>query len=78
MISVVPKDKQVDKIEDFVEFLTYFDLSELPENRRDSLVYELNGAIISLQNILDEYEDSKNERDSAKYACNLKQIYERR
>ena len=66
MISVVPRDKQVDKIEDFIEFLTYFDLSELPENRRDSLVYELNDVIISLQNILDEYEDSKNERDSAK------------
>jgi len=66
MISVVPRDKQVDKIEDFVEFLACFDLSELPENRRDSLVYELNDAIISLQNILDEYEDSKNERDSAK------------
>ena len=66
MISVVPRDKQVDKIEDFVECLTYFDLSELPENRRDSLVYELNDVIISLQNILDEYEDSKNERDSAK------------
>ena len=46
MISVVPRDKQVDKIEDFVEFLTYFDLSELPENRRDSLVYELNDVII--------------------------------
>ena len=66
MITVEPRDKQVDKIEDFVEFLTCFDLSKLPENRRDSLIYELNDVIISLQNILNEYEDSKNERDSAK------------
>ena len=40
MISIEPRDEQVDKIEDFIEFLTCFDLSKLPENRRDGCTFK--------------------------------------
>ena len=65
-ITVEPRDKQVESIEDFIESLLRFNLDELPEYRKESLNYDINEVIISLEGIVYDYELAKREHDLGK------------
>jgi len=65
-ITVEPRDKQTEAIEDFIESLLRFNLDEIAEHRKESLNYDINEVIISLEGIVYDYELAKREHDSAK------------
>ncbi len=65
-VSVEPRDEQLEKVEDFIEFLLRMDLDGIAEEERESLNYDINEVIVSLEGILHDYELAKYERDWAK------------
>lgn len=65
-VTVEPKDEQVESIENFIETLLRINLDGLPKDDAESLIYDINEVVVSLERIVSDYEQAKSEHDLAK------------
>ena len=51
------------EIENFIEYLLRLDLDHMEEEKREELVYDINDAVLTLEAIIEDYEEASKAND---------------
>ena len=49
--------------ENFIEYLLRLDLDHIEEEKREELVYDINDAVLSLEALIEDYEENSKAND---------------
>jgi len=51
------------EIENFIEYLLRLDLGHIEKEKREDLIYDVNDAVLSLEALIEDYEEASKAND---------------
>ena len=51
------------EIENFIEYLLRLDLGHMEEEKKEELIYDINDAVLTLEAIIEDYEEASKAND---------------